>query len=83
MPKKSTEPREMGYLLAISQVGLEMVVPIGLGVGLDLWLGTMPWITVAGVLLGLFGGIAHLLVIVDRMDKAAKMDPPDPPRESQ
>jgi F0F1-type ATP synthase assembly protein I len=83
MAKKSSSPVETGYLLALSQVGVEMVVPIGLGVGLDVWLGTLPWITVVGVLLGLFGGIAHLLVIVDRMDKAAKMDPPDPPQESK
>jgi F0F1-type ATP synthase assembly protein I len=83
MPKKLRQSGEYGYLLAIGQVGIEMVVPIGLGVGLDMWLGTMPWITVASVMFGLFAGIVHLLVLVDRMDKAVKSEPPSSPQEPQ
>jgi F0F1-type ATP synthase assembly protein I len=83
MPGRLPNPRDYGYLIAISQVGFEMVVPIGLGVGLDLWLHTLPWLTIVGVLLGLFGGIAHLIVLIDRMDKAEKSETPNSPREPQ
>jgi len=69
----------MGYMFALSQVGLEMVVPIVIGVFLDRWLGTAPWIMVVGVLLGFFGGIAHLIAIVQRMDRSKPNQPPKTP----
>lgn len=83
MPSRLPKPREMGYLIAISQVGFEMVVPIAVGVALDVWLHTLPWITIVGVLIGLFGGITHLIVLINRMDKAEKSEPPNSPREPQ
>lgn len=79
MPQRSSGPRAMGYVIALSQVGIEMVVPIGLGVILDRWMGTAPWIMVGGVLLGLFGGLAHLMVIVNRMDRSDSRKPPKTP----
>ena len=81
MSDQLPSPRQLGYVIAIGQVGLEMVVPIGLGVGLDVWLGTLPWISIVGVLLGFFGGMTHLMVLVNRMDKSEKSAPPTPPRE--
>ena len=33
---------------------------------LDYWLGWMPWATVCGALLGLVGGMAHLVTILNR-----------------
>jgi len=69
----------MGYLIAISQVGFEMVVPIAIGVFLDQWLGTIPWLTVVGVLLGLFGGLAHLMVLLQKLDRINKDQPPKTP----
>jgi len=63
-----TRSRAMGYMIALSQVGFEMVVPIVLGVILDRWLGTVPWLMVGGVLLGLFGGMAHLIALLQKMD---------------
>lgn len=70
MTSKPPGSREMGYVLALSQVGLEMVAPIAIGVGLDVWLGSMPWITIGGVGLGLVGGLVHLLAILNRMDRS-------------
>jgi F0F1-type ATP synthase assembly protein I len=76
MPDQPTRSQAMGYVIAISQVGFEMVVPIGLGVFLDLRLGTMPLLTVVGVLLGLFGGMAHLLVLLRKLDQVNHTDQP-------
>ena len=36
-------PEELGRYFALSQIGLEMVAPIGLGLALDYWLGSSPW----------------------------------------
>ena len=66
MPQGPPDPRQLGVYVAISQVGLEMVAPIGLGVALDHYLGWTPWATVVGAVVGLVGGIAHLLVLVNR-----------------
>ncbi len=83
MPEQGPKPREMGYLIAIGQVGLEMVVPIGLGVALDVWLKTLPWITVAAVVLGLVGGMAHLMSLLKQLDQAENSESPNSPREPQ
>ncbi|HMO35781.1 MAG TPA: AtpZ/AtpI family protein [Gemmatales bacterium] len=48
----------------ISQIGMEMTVPVGLGVALDYWLGTMPICTVIGAILGPTLGFIHLLGIL-------------------
>ena len=55
--------RTMSRLMSISQVGAEMVAPIGLGFLLDYYLHTMPWLMVAGAVFGLVGGIVHLIIL--------------------
>jgi F0F1-type ATP synthase assembly protein I len=72
------EPRfgQMGYLLALGQVGIEMVVPIGVGIALDLWLHTAPVFILIGVVVGLVGGLVHMLAILKRMDKSESEKPP-------
>ncbi len=65
----SDSRREMGFYFALSQVGLEMVVPIGVGIALDRYLGWAPWGTVAGAVLGLVVGLVHLVVILNRHDQ--------------
>jgi F0F1-type ATP synthase assembly protein I len=62
--------RDLGIYFALGQVGLEMVIPIGLGVVLDLWLHTAPLFIVVGVLLGFVGGIIHLLSLLKRLDRS-------------
>src|SRR5262245_49631269 len=51
-----TDPKKMARYLALSQVGLEMVTPIILGLVLDHYLGWSPWGVIVGAILGLTGG---------------------------
>lgn len=48
-------------MMTIGTVGAEMVTPIGLGLLLDYFVGTMPLFMVIGALLGLVVGIVHLV----------------------
>jgi F0F1-type ATP synthase assembly protein I len=63
---------ELSRYFTISQVGLEMVAPIALGLLLDHYLGWSPWGLVGGAALGLCGGVAHLVHLVGKEDS-----PPD------
>ncbi len=65
----SLDPKELGRLMSLAQVGTEMVVPIVGGVLLDRWLGSLPWFTVVGVFLGLVLGLVHLIALNARADK--------------
>ena len=60
--------REMGRYFALAQVGLEMVAPVAVGAYLDSRLGWAPWGVVGGAVLGLVGGLAHLLVMLKRFE---------------
>jgi ATP synthase protein I len=60
---------EQGRLFALSQVGMEMVAPIAVGLFLDNRYGWSPWGVVVGVLLGFVGGLYHLLVMLKRFEK--------------
>jgi F0F1-type ATP synthase assembly protein I len=68
-----TEPiqnrRNLALYLEFTQVGFAMVVPIGLGYVLDRWIGCLPWFTVAGVVVGLVGGLVQLFRLVSRLDR--------------
>jgi F0F1-type ATP synthase assembly protein I len=59
---------DMGRYVALSQVGLEMVVPIVAGLLIDHYLGCKPWALIAGAVLGLCGGLVHLVHLLNRMD---------------
>jgi F0F1-type ATP synthase assembly protein I len=72
----SSDRKELGRYLAFSQVGLEMVAPIALGLALDHYLGWAPWGVVAGAVLGLCGGLAHLVYLANQTD-ATKSSKPD------
>jgi F0F1-type ATP synthase assembly protein I len=58
----------MGRLFALSQIGFEMVAPIALGWYLDEWLDWKPWGVVGGAVLGLVGGLAHILLLLKRIE---------------
>lgn len=60
--------KEMGRYVALSQIGLEMVVPIVAGVLVDYYLVWTPWATIAGAVLGLCGGLVHLVHLLNKMD---------------
>jgi F0F1-type ATP synthase assembly protein I len=69
--------KELGRYLALAQVGLEMVVPIGVGLALDFYLGWTPWGVIGGAVLGLVGGLAHLVHLAGKGD--AGPSPPHTP----
>jgi F0F1-type ATP synthase assembly protein I len=75
-----TDPKELGRYFALAQVGLEMVVPIGIGYALDEYLGWRPWGVTVGAFLGFAGGLLHLLALLKKHDEAAsseaRRDPP-------
>ena len=74
MPVPGGNSRDMPFYLALAQTGLEMVVPIGVGVWLDSHFGWRPWATVAGAALGLVGGIGHMVYLVNHHPE----EPPPP-----
>jgi F0F1-type ATP synthase assembly protein I len=65
MSEDSPEPRKLAHYAALSQVGLEMVAPIGLGLLFDYWLAWGPWGAIVGAIIGLVGGMAHLVAILN------------------
>jgi F0F1-type ATP synthase assembly protein I len=60
--------KEMGRYVALGQIGMEMAVPIIVGLALDHYFGWTPWAAVAGAVLGLVGGFAHLIHLLNQMD---------------
>ena len=79
MTNRPPTRREMGILLALGQVGLEMVAPIAVGYLADRALGTVPWLAAGGAILGFVGGLVHLIVLVNKLDRS---EPPDGPNDS-
>lgn len=76
MAEKLPTPRQLGLYYALAQVGIEMVVPIALGLYLDHRLGWLPWLTTAGAVVGFVGGLLHLLLLLRKLDQ---VEPPGPP----
>ena len=60
--------KELARYVTLSQVGLEMVVPIVVGLVVDRYLGSTPWGVVIGATLGLCGGFVHLVHLLNKMD---------------
>ena len=68
--------RLMAKVAQISQIGMEMAVPVGIGIGLDFWLKTMPWFTIIGAILGPTLGFIHLLALIrPSSDKKSESQP--------
>jgi F0F1-type ATP synthase assembly protein I len=57
------DPKEFGRLISMAQVGLEMVFVIVIGLVIDHYAGTEPWGLILGAVIGLVGGLAHLIVL--------------------
>jgi ATP synthase protein I len=72
-------PREMGYYLALGQIGVEMVLPTLLGYWIDGWLETTPWITIIAAVVGFAAGMIHLIVILRQKERDESSDKKPPP----
>jgi hypothetical protein len=64
------DPKELGFYFALAQVGLEMAAPVAVGALLDYYLNWMPWATAVGAVLGLVGGLAHLVSLLNKQEKS-------------
>jgi F0F1-type ATP synthase assembly protein I len=63
VPQGLPDPKQAGVYFALAQVGVEMVAPVVLGLLLDHYLGWTPWGVIGGAMLGLIGGVVHLVVL--------------------
>lgn len=75
MPAQKPSPRELGFYVALSQVGFEMVAPLAIGAVLDYYFGWTPWATVIGFVIGFVGGFVHLLAILKRHESGRPRPP--------
>jgi F0F1-type ATP synthase assembly protein I len=75
----SGDPKELGFYFSLSQVGMEMAVPVALGVMVDSYLAWGPWTTILGAVFGLVAGMTHLIVLLNQRNK--KQPPHSPSRQ--
>jgi F0F1-type ATP synthase assembly protein I len=66
---------EINRYLALAQVGMEMAGPIGIGFAVDYFFNCSPWGIIVGAVLGLVGGIAHLVQLSNRQDRPDSSKP--------
>jgi F0F1-type ATP synthase assembly protein I len=69
MPTDLPDSKELGHYYALGQVGLEMVVPVVIGLLLEGYFDWRPWGVVVGAVLGLTTGLAHLVAISNRRER--------------
>lgn len=55
--------RAMTWVVRLTAISFEMVLPGVIGYGLDQWLGTGPWLAVGGFVVGPIVAFIHLLRI--------------------
>jgi hypothetical protein len=69
--------RDLGFLFALAQTGVEMVAPVAVGLLLDNYFGWAPIGVALGAVLGLAGGLTHMVFMLRRAEEGR---PPGPPR---
>jgi F0F1-type ATP synthase assembly protein I len=80
MPEDPVDSKRVGYYFALAQVGFEMVAPIALGYWLDRRFGWSPWGAACGAVVGLVGGLFHLVWLARKAEQEeAKRKPRDQP----
>ena len=79
MAPESRDPKDLGFYFALSQVGMEMVAPVGVGALLDHYLAWAPCGTIVGALLGLAVGMTHLVVLVANRNRTPPQRRQDTP----
>jgi F0F1-type ATP synthase assembly protein I len=78
MSPREDDSRHFGLAMMLGQTGVEMVAPIGAGVLLDRWLGTMPWLTITGAVVGFVGGLGHMIILSNRLNRDSDTGPKRP-----
>ncbi|WP_417518215.1 AtpZ/AtpI family protein [Minwuia sp.] len=86
--KKRAEKRERSRADGVAwRISAELVAAFMVcgfvGYWLDEWLGTRPWIMVAGLLLGGVVGMRNVYVVANRMSKAAEEKTDDEPERDR
>jgi F0F1-type ATP synthase assembly protein I len=66
MSAEDSKFRDIGQYLPLAAIGLEMVVPIVVGVYADRTFGWSPWGALTGVICGFVVGIAHAISIMKK-----------------
>jgi len=54
----------------VTSIGLEFALPAVLGHLLDKWLGSAPWLTLGGAILGMVVGMTHILRLPAELARA-------------
>jgi hypothetical protein len=79
MPNSPRRSR-LAYYGELSQVGLEMAAPIGVGALIDHWVGWGHSVgAIVGAVFGLVGGVTHLVVLANREDQVEDDKPEGSP----
>jgi len=68
--------RDLGSLFALAQTGVEMVAPVAVGLVADNYFGSSPIGVAAGALIGLAGGLTHMLIMLKRAEERGPSEPP-------
>ena len=76
MPLIPGHRRTLGRAMALTQVPMEMVGLLVLGLVGDYYLHTTPWLSVVGAVLGFVVGLSHLVIIVNQMNKDESSESP-------
>lgn len=63
---------DLKYFFMLAQTSIEIIAPIALGMFIDNWFECRPWATAIGAVVGLFGGLAHMVLLVNRHEAAKK-----------
>jgi len=73
MPDEQTpDSRELGLNLTLAQVGFEIVSPLIAGLLIDYFVGTMPWCTLGGIVVGFVGGVTHIVLLSNKQEAARR-----------
>lgn len=60
----------MDWGARVTSIGLEFALPAVLGHFLDKWLGSAPWLTILGAILGMAIGMTHILRLPAELARA-------------
>jgi F0F1-type ATP synthase assembly protein I len=80
----SPNGKDLGRYVALGQVGLEMVVPIGIGLAVDYYAGVGPWGVIVGTIVGFAGGLFHLVHLANKLNaQDSRQDSKGPKKDAK